>query len=144
MTAGVMDGGRGRSRLALPLLLVMAVCGAHGAYGRTTGCVRAVCRAQRARAAPVELKYRGFWEKASSVDEQAANEGEEGAAAAAVAVVDAGVAAAADAVAAAGVAAGGGTLGEAVRADFDLLSQSVYENKPLVYLDSAATSQVCC
>ena len=32
-------------------------------------------------------------------------------------------------------------LGAALRADFPLLHQEVWEAKPLVYLDSAATSQ---
>ncbi len=33
-----------------------------------------------------------------------------------------------------------GTLGEAVRDDFPILKQEVH-NKPLIYLDNAATSQ---
>eukprot|EP00967_Tisochrysis_lutea_P134403 scaffold237347_cov31-Tisochrysis_lutea.AAC.1 len=35
----------------------------------------------------------------------------------------------------------GATLGRAIRPEFPLLDQNVWEGKPLVYLDSAATSQ---
>ena len=33
------------------------------------------------------------------------------------------------------------SLGDAVRADFPILSQTVHGSRPLLYLDSAATSQ---